>query len=81
MKKLFVLPVLAFVSLSSAKAAGQTDIAAAAKQTDAILAKDWAANKLKGNPQSDDNTFVRRIYLDVIGRIPTTRETGRKWYS
>jgi len=74
MKKLFVLPLLAFVSLSSAKAAGQTDTAAAAKQIDAILAKDWAANKLKGNPQSDDNTFVRRIYLDVIGRIPTTRE-------
>ena len=75
MKKLFVLPLLAFVSLSSAKAAGQLDTAAAAKQIDAILAQDWAANKLQGNPQSDDNTFVRRIYLDVIGRIPTTRET------
>ena len=75
MKKLFVLPLLAFVSLSSVKAAGQMDTAAAAKQIDAILAQDWAANKLKGNPQSDDNTFVRRIYLDVIGRIPTTRET------
>ena len=75
MKKLLVLPLLAFVSLSSAKAAGQMDTTAAARQIDAILAKDWAANKLKGNPQSDDNTFVRRIYLDVIGRIPTTRET------
>ncbi|OYW30393.1 MAG: hypothetical protein B7Z47_03640 [Chthoniobacter sp. 12-60-6] len=51
------------------------DTTAAAKQIDAVLAKDWEANKLKGNPQSDDNTFVRRIYLDVIGRIPTTRET------
>ncbi len=75
MKKLFALPLLALVSLSSAKAAGQMDTAAAARQIDAVLAKDWAANKLKGNPQSDDNTFVRRIYLDVIGRIPTTRET------
>lgn len=75
MKKLFALPLLALVSLSSAKAAGQMDTAAAAKQLDAVLAKDWAANKLKGNPQTDENTFVRRIYLDVIGRIPTTRET------
>jgi len=75
MKKLFALPLLALVSLSSAKAAGQMDTAAAARQIDSVLAKDWAANKLHGNPQTDDNTFVRRIYLDVIGRIPTTRET------
>ena len=75
MKKLFALPLLAFVSLSSVQAAGQMDTAAAARQIDATLAKDWAANKLQGNPQTDDNTFVRRIYLDVIGRIPTTRET------
>ncbi|MDI1314891.1 DUF1549 domain-containing protein [Prosthecobacter sp.] len=75
MKKLFALPLLALVSLSSANAAGQMDTAAAARQLDAVLAKDWAANKLQGNPQTDDNTFVRRIYLDVIGRIPTTRET------
>jgi len=75
MKKLFALPLVALVSLSSAKAAGQMDTAAAARQIDAVLAKDWAAHKLQGNPQTDDNTFVRRIYLDVIGRIPTTRET------
>jgi hypothetical protein len=50
------------------------DTASAAKQVDAILAKDWSANKLKGNPVADDTIFVRRIYLDVIGRIPTTRE-------
>lgn len=24
---------------------------------------------------ADDNTFVRRLYLDIIGRIPTTRES------
>ncbi|WP_395747454.1 DUF1549 domain-containing protein [Prosthecobacter sp.] len=75
MKKLLTLPFFALVSLSSAQAAGQVETAAAAKQIDAVLAKDWAANKLKGNPQTDDATFVRRIYLDVIGRIPTTRET------
>jgi hypothetical protein len=75
MKKLFALPLLAFVSLSSTQAAGSKDTTAASRQIDSILAKDWAANKLQGNPQTDDNTFVRRIYLDVIGRIPTTRET------
>jgi hypothetical protein len=41
-------------------------------QTTARL--DFVINNLKGNPATDDNTFVRRIYLDIIGRIPTTRE-------
>ncbi|WP_395717411.1 DUF1549 domain-containing protein [Prosthecobacter sp.] len=46
----------------------------AARQIDAVLAADWKKNKLQANPATDDNTFVRRIYLDTIGRIPTTRE-------
>jgi hypothetical protein len=46
----------------------------AARQIDSILSKDWETNKLQGNTAADDNAFVRRIYLDVIGRIPTTRE-------
>lgn len=29
----------------------------------------------KRNPKIDDDVFVRRIYLDVIGRIPTLDET------
>lgn len=57
--------------LSNAK---PVDAFAAAKQLDSILAADWQKHNLKGNPAADDSTFVRRIYLDIIGRIPTTRE-------
>ncbi|MEI6534147.1 MAG: DUF1549 domain-containing protein, partial [Verrucomicrobiaceae bacterium] len=46
-----------------------------ARQIDALLAKDWTKNKLKPNPPSSDEVFVRRLYLDVVGRIPTYRET------
>ena len=74
MKNPFVYPLIAFCLLSSAHAAGKLDTSSASKQIDTILIKDWATNKLQGNPATDDNTFVRRIYLDVIGRIPTTRE-------
>ncbi len=56
-------------------AAPQPNVRAAAQQIDSLLEADWQKNKLQGNPAADDNTFVRRIYLDVIGRIPTTRET------
>jgi Protein of unknown function (DUF1549)/Protein of unknown function (DUF1553) len=68
-----LVAVSAVSTIVSAKPA--VDVTAAAKQIDAILAADWQKHKLKGNPATDDNTFVRRIYLDVIGRIPTTRET------
>ncbi len=67
--------LVALAALGSAGLyAAALETGTAARQIDAILAKDWAANKLKGNPVADENTFVRRIYLDVVGRIPTTRE-------
>lgn len=55
--------------------AALVDVNSESKQIDALLAKDWQANKLQGNAPVDDATFVRRIYLDVVGRIPTYRET------
>jgi hypothetical protein len=75
MKNLFAYPLLALCLISSARAAGKTDITSAARQIDSILEADWQKHKLQGNPATDDNTFVRRIYLDIIGRIPTTRES------
>jgi hypothetical protein len=41
---------------------------------DAILAADWAEQKITPAPLCDDATFVRRIYLDLAGRIPTAAE-------
>ncbi|MBE7495618.1 MAG: DUF1549 domain-containing protein [Verrucomicrobiaceae bacterium] len=46
----------------------------AARQLDSVLEAHWQKQKLARNPDTDDNTFVRRVYLDIIGRIPTTRE-------
>ena len=54
--------------------AASVDPSAAAKQIDSILEKDWKANGLSGNPAADDSTLVRRLYLDIVGRIPTARE-------
>ncbi|MGV3659323.1 MAG: DUF1549 domain-containing protein [Prosthecobacter sp.] len=44
------------------------------RQIDAILAKDWQQNRLAANPAASDETFVRRVHLDIIGRIPTLQE-------
>lgn len=45
------------------------------RQIDLILAKGWQQNKITANPPASDETFVRRVHLDIIGRIPTMRET------
>ena len=69
----FLLPValaLAFCALG--RAAGVSEAAA---KIDALLAADWQRNQLQPNAPAPDEVFVRRIYLDVIGRIPTHRET------
>ncbi|MCW0221001.1 MAG: DUF1549 and DUF1553 domain-containing protein, partial [Prosthecobacter sp.] len=71
MRSLALLSLL--VITTSAQAAPDTQ--SAAREIDAILQADWKKNNLQGNPAVDDHTFVRRLYLDVTGRIPTTRET------
>jgi hypothetical protein len=72
--KRFLAPLLLSALAASASAAGSVDHLDSARQIDAVLASDWKKNKLQANPATDDNTFIRRIYLDIIGRIPTTRE-------
>ncbi|MGV3660549.1 MAG: DUF1549 domain-containing protein [Prosthecobacter sp.] len=46
-----------------------------AARIDALLAQDWQKNSLQGNPAASDEIFVRRVHLDLVGRIPTHRET------
>lgn len=36
-----------------------------------------AARGTKLNPPANDEVFLRRVYLDVVGRIPTLEESGR----
>lgn len=49
-------------------------LAAAAAQVDHRIAVGLAVEGRKINELSSDEVFVRRIYLDVTGRIPTPRE-------
>ncbi|MBK8092636.1 MAG: DUF1549 domain-containing protein [Verrucomicrobiaceae bacterium] len=45
-----------------------------AREIDSLLAQGWQKHHLKPNPPASDDTFVRRIHLDIIGRIPTLDE-------
>ena len=69
--------VFAIVLLSArALSASPPDTQSAAAAIDAILARDWAKHQLQGNADADDHTWVRRVYLDIIGRIPNYEEAS-----
>lgn len=68
-------PTLALAAiLASGGSAPGLDVREAAAEIDRLLAADWQRHGLQPNPPADDATFVRRIYLDIVGRIPTLDE-------
>ena len=46
----------------------------ASSRFDAIIQLDLKEHELRANPPVSDVQFVRRVYLDLIGRIPTDKE-------
>lgn len=55
----------------------RADAPALTRRVDALVDKWHATAGTQLNPEVDDHTFVRRVYLDVAGRIPTLAETRR----
>src|SRR5262245_59066807 len=47
---------------------------ALAARIDAVLAARWAEAKIRPAPIADDGEFLRRVSLDLIGKIPTASE-------
>src|SRR5690606_14411679 len=41
---------------------------------DQLVEQGYREHKIEPNPPSSDEVFLRRIYLDVVGRIPTHDE-------
>src|SRR5262249_44647882 len=49
----------------------------ASQTIDRLVAAAWARDHVTPAALSDDSEFVRRIYLDLVGRIPTKDEMQR----
>ncbi len=58
------------------KSAGGTGKSASGR-IDELLAKGYAEAGIEPNAPISDEVFLRRIYLDVIGRVPTLEEATR----
>jgi hypothetical protein len=68
--------LIAPFSLTSAADSGKRefDVKKAAGEIDALVEAGLKKHNLKPNAEIDDETFVRRAYLDIVGRIPTIEE-------
>jgi len=64
------LSLIVLVSLFGDHASGGST----SEQIDALLEKNYAAQNVKPNAPALDATLVRRLYLDIVGRIPTRDE-------
>jgi hypothetical protein len=56
-------------------AAAARDVRELTAKIDRLLADRWAAAKVEPAPLADDATFLRRVYLDLVGRIPSVAES------
>jgi len=68
---LLVFPVSDWAALAGNR---WTEVPSVAAKVDAIAAKHWQANGVKPTAPTDDTTFLRRLTLDLTGRIPTYPE-------
>jgi Protein of unknown function (DUF1549)/Protein of unknown function (DUF1553) len=68
---------LAAVSGRSAEPAGADDAQALAARIDEHLAARWATAGVKPAAPADDAEFLRRVYLDLAGRIPSVAEARK----
>ncbi|MCM8535160.1 MAG: PSD1 and planctomycete cytochrome C domain-containing protein [Lentisphaeraceae bacterium] len=56
------------------KAKVKTDLKSASAMIDSLVKKNLISKKLKANPKADDETYLRRTYISIIGRIPSLEE-------
>src|SRR5271155_2167890 len=68
---------LILVSISTTAAAGSPDARQLAERIDQLVSERWVKDGIRPARPSDDAEFLRRVYLDLTGRIPPVNEVRR----
>ena len=66
--------LLLAIGPAAAQEPGPRDAEALAQKIDEMLAKRWLKENIQPVPLADDAEYMRRVYLDLAGRIPTVPE-------
>ena len=74
-KKEEPLPPRFMVKSKPVDPAKQATALRSAEEIDRLVEANYRKYNVKPNPMTDDAQFLRRIYLDITGTIPTYRET------
>lgn len=78
MWKRFLLCGCALVLFSSSLFAGHGDksrlIRERSREIDRLVQDNWAKHEVQGSPYINNQVFMRRAYLDIVGTIPSGRE-------
>jgi hypothetical protein len=69
--RLWAVCALGLVAWTSA----QAEALDRAKEIDALVLSKLEQQKLQPNARATDEVFLRRVYLDTVGRIPSLKET------
>ncbi len=67
---------IVFITLLIAMTSKSTESSLSSKDIDDMLQQQWSKNNLEPSETCSDEEFVRRIYLDLTGRIPTAGEVA-----
>lgn len=73
--KVILTVLLSAAALLPARALTLPEIQAKATQIDKLVDANLVKQKIIPNAPVSDEVFVRRIYLDIVGRIPSLKET------
>ena len=71
------LPPRFVVASKTVAPAKRPDALRSSKEIDRLIELNYAKYNVKPNPKTNDATFLRRIYLDITGTIPTYQQTQR----
>ncbi len=69
-------PRLLFACLTLTTASLSAAILPESQKIDQLLAQGWEKAGVKSNAPASDDVLVRRLYLDIAGRIPTIEEAA-----
>src|SRR5436309_3418128 len=71
---IFCIALVALGEPAPAQADRLADVSQVSARIDELLEQHWQSAKVSPAESCDDATFIRRITLDLAGRIPTVRE-------